>query len=72
MKAALPCAEKIATTPVASFTTDSTVPSVHGEFAFTKEVNLGLAKRPLKTNGRLAYRGLTSLSFSKKRPQWSL
>ena len=28
---------------------------------FTKEVNPRLAKRPLKTNGRLANRGLTSL-----------
>ena len=28
---------------------------------FTKEVNLWLAKRPLKTNGRLANCGLTSL-----------
>ena len=29
--------------------------------SFTKEVNPRLAKRPLKTNGRLANRGLTSL-----------
>ena len=29
--------------------------------SFTKEVDLRLAKRPLKTNGRLANRGLTSL-----------
>ena len=29
--------------------------------SFTKEVNQRLAKRPLKTNGRLAKRGLTSL-----------
>ena len=29
--------------------------------SFTKEVNLRLAKRPLKTNGRLANHGLTSL-----------
>ena len=29
--------------------------------SFTKEVNLRLAKRPLKTNGRLANRRLTSL-----------
>ena len=29
--------------------------------SFTKEVNLRLAKHPLKTNGRLANRGLTSL-----------
>ena len=29
--------------------------------SFTKEVNPQLAKRPLKINGRLAYRGLTSL-----------
>ena len=29
--------------------------------SFTKEVNLRLAKRPLKTNRRLANRGLTSL-----------
>ena len=36
---------KTAVTPVASF---------------TKEVNLRLAKRPLKTNGRFANRGLTS------------
>ena len=28
---------------------------------FTKEVNLGLAKRPLVFNGRLANRGLTPL-----------
>ena len=28
--------------------------------SFTKEVNPRLAKRPLKTNGRLANRGLTS------------
>ena len=27
--------------------------------SFTKEVNPRLAKRPLKTNRRLAYRGLT-------------
>ena len=29
--------------------------------SFTKEVNSGLAKRPLVFNGRLANRGLTSL-----------
>ena len=29
--------------------------------SFTKEVNPRLVKRPLKTNGRLANRGLTSL-----------
>ena len=29
--------------------------------SFTKEVNPRLAKRPLKTNGRLANRGLTAL-----------
>ena len=29
--------------------------------SFTKEVNPWLAKRPLKTNGRLANHGLTSL-----------
>ena len=29
--------------------------------SFTKEVNPRLAKRPLKTNGRLANLGLTSL-----------
>ena len=29
--------------------------------SFTKEVNPRLAKRPLKTNGRLANRGLTFL-----------
>ena len=29
--------------------------------SFTKEVNPRLAKRPLKTNGRLAHLGLTSL-----------
>ena len=29
--------------------------------SFTKEVNPRLAKRPLKTNGRSANRGLTSL-----------
>ena len=29
--------------------------------SFTKEVNPQLAKRPLKTNGRLANRGLTNL-----------
>ena len=29
---------------------------------FTKEVNLWLAKRPLKTNGRLANLKLTSLA----------
>ena len=29
--------------------------------SFTKEVNPRLAKRPLKTNGRLANRWLTSL-----------
>ena len=29
--------------------------------SFTKEVNLRLAKRPLKINGHLANRGLTSL-----------
>ena len=29
--------------------------------SITKEVNLRLAKRPLKTNGRLSNRGLTSL-----------
>ena len=29
--------------------------------SFTKEVNPRLAIRPLKTNGRLANRGLTSL-----------
>ena len=29
--------------------------------SFTKEENLRLIKRPLKTNGRLANRGLTSL-----------
>ena len=29
--------------------------------SFTKEVNLWLAKHPLKTNGRLANRELTSL-----------
>ena len=34
-------------------------PTVSG--LFTKEVNLRLAKRPLKFNGRLANRGLTSL-----------
>ena len=28
--------------------------------SFTKEVKPQLAKRPLKSNGRLAYRGLTS------------
>ena len=30
--------------------------------SFTKEVNPRLAKRPLKTNGRLANRELTSLA----------
>ena len=29
--------------------------------SLTYEVNLRLAKRPLKSNGRLAYRGLTSI-----------
>ena len=29
--------------------------------SFTKQVNLRLAKRPYKMNGRLANRGLTSL-----------
>ena len=40
-------------------------PSTHSQYtpgaSFTKEVNLGLAKRPLVFNGRLANRGLTSL-----------
>ena len=38
--------------------------------SFTKEVNPRLAKRPLKTNGRLANRGLTSLV--KEATVWSL
>ena len=36
---------------------------------FIKEVNRRLAKRPLKTNGRLANRELTSLV--KEAPVWS-
>ena len=35
--------------------------------AFTKEVNPGLAKRPLKTNGRLVNLKLTSIV---KRGHW--
>ena len=35
--------------------------SVSPVASFTKEFNPRLAKRPLKTNGRLANRGLTSL-----------
>ena len=37
--------------------------------SFTKDVNLQLAKHPLKTNGHLANRGLTSLE---KRGHWCL
>ena len=35
--------------------------SIPGVSSFSKEVNPRLVKRPLKTNGRLANRGLTSL-----------
>ena len=38
-----------------------TIPVSTPVASFTKEVNQRLAKRPLKTNGRLANRGLTSL-----------
>ena len=38
---------------------------------FTKDVNARLTKRPLKTNGRLANRGLTSLVKATERLQYT-
>ena len=40
--------------------------------SFTKEINPRLAKRPLKINGRLANRGLTSLVKEATEHQWGL